>query len=380
MPFLNSQLVIRMELQNVEKWGRSVPLEDTPERAAARKQDHIEICARQDVESDGMRASSFYLAPEALPEFSAADVDTNRTFLGRKFSLPFLITGMTGGVSEGQRINEVLALAAERWNIPMGLGSQKIMIKNDSYRRMFDVRKVAPSVFLIGNIGAVSFNYGISEDDIVRMVADLQLDACAVHLNALQEALQPEGERDFSGLLRHIEKLVRRLPVPVVVKEVGSGMTAETCRRIFETGVAAVDVGGSGGTSWSAIEGRRGDALTARLGELFRNWGISTEQSVAECSELLRAFGDVPARQLIATGGIRDGARAALMLALGADMCGIGLPFFRAVVRPPQGVSAEESLDEEIKFFARSLETAMFCAGARRIPELGRRLRRRAFA
>jgi isopentenyl-diphosphate delta-isomerase len=324
-----------------------------------------------------VRASDFYLAPEALPEFAATDVETCRSFLGRKFSLPFLITGMTGGVNQGQRINEILACAAERWNIPMGLGSQKMMIKDPAYRNLFDARKIAPSVFLIGNIGAVSFNYGISADDVARMTGDLRLDACAVHLNALQESVQPEGERNFSGLLAHIEKLVRTLAVPVIVKEVGSGMTAETCRRIFETGVAAVDVGGHGGTSWSVIEGHRGDRLTARLGELFRNWGCSTTESIAECSKVVRSFGDAPARQLIATGGIRDGAQAALMLALGADMCGVGLPFFRAVVNPANGLSAEESLDEEITFFARSLETAMFCSGARRIADLSARMRRR---
>jgi isopentenyl-diphosphate delta-isomerase len=291
-----------------------------------------------------------------------------------------LITGMTGGVSQGQRINEVLAMAAERWNIPMGLGSQKMMIKRQDYRRLFDVRKVAPSVFLIGNIGAVSFNFGITVDDVARMVDDLRLDACAIHLNALQESIQPEGERDFTGLLGQIEKVVKRLPVPVVVKEVGSGMTADTCRKIFETGVAAVDVGGHGGTSWSVIEGYRGDRLTSRMGELFRNWGLSTEEALVECRDVVKVFGDLPARQLVATGGIRDGLQAALMLALGADMCGVGLPFFRAVVNPADGMSPEDSLNEEIQFFARSLETAMFCTGARRIADLSARLRRRALA
>lgn len=361
----------------MEKMSRSVPLEDTPERAAARKQSHIEICAREDVESSTLRANNYFLAPEAIPEFAAEKVDTRCSFLGRQFSLPVLITGMTGGVSDGQRINETLARAAQKWNIPMGLGSQKLMIKDPSYRRLFNVRSAAPSVFLIGNIGAVSFNYGISVSDVERMVSEMQLDACALHLNALQEQIQPEGERDFSGLLNHIEKLVKTLPVPVVIKEVGSGMTAETCRKLFEAGAAAVDVGGNGGTSWSVIEGRRGDRLTRRLGELFRNWGLSTTESLRECAPVAQAFGTVPARQLIATGGIRDGYQVALMLALGARMCGVGLPFFRAVVNPQDGLSAEDSLDEELKFFARSLETAMFCSGAQRIGDLPARLRRR---
>lgn len=361
----------------MEKSLRTAALEDTPARAAVRKQNHIDICAHGDVESVAQRACPYFLAPEALPEFSPAEVDTARRFLGRQFSLPILITGMTGGVRDGQQINETLALAAERWNIPMGLGSQKLMIKDPASRKLFDVRKVAPRVFLIGNVGAVSFNYGVTVEDVLRMTHELELNACAVHLNALQEQIQPEGERDFSALVGHIESLCKRLPVPVIIKEVGSGMTADTCRRMFEAGAAAVDVGGHGGTSWSAIEGQRGNKLTSRLGELFRHWGISTSESVAECAPVLKAFGIVPEKHLIATGGIRDGAQVALMLAMGAHMCGVGLPFFRAVVNPAQGQSAEQALHDEIEFFARSLEIAMFCSGARRIDELSTRLRKR---
>jgi isopentenyl-diphosphate delta-isomerase len=362
---------------NLEKTGRPATLEDTPERAAARKQDHIDICANAQVESVVQRPGGWFLAPEALPDFSPQQIDTTQTFLGRTFSLPILVTGMTGGVREGQRINEILARAAERWNIPMGLGSQKLMLKDPACKKMFDVRATAPGAFLIGNLGAVSFNYGIRIDDVARMVDDLQLNAFALHLNSLQEQIQPEGERNFSGLFEHLEKLVRVLPVPVMVKEVGSGMTASTCRRIFETGVAAVDVGGHGGTSWGVIEGLRGDAMQTRLGELFRNWGLSTEESIAECKPVAKAFGEVPTKQLIATGGVRDGLQVAVLSALGATMCGVGLPFFKAVVNPTAGLSPDESLDQEIRFFARSLEIAMYCSGARSIQHLHERLRKR---
>lgn len=355
----------------------SADIQDTPDRAAERKQHHIDICRSQDVESRASGGADFFLAPEAMPEFSPETIDPKRKFLGRVFDWPFLITGMTGGVNEGQRINETLALLAERWNIPMGLGSQKLMLKDPSSRRLFDVRKVAPRVFLMGNIGASSFNYGVVLDDILRMTEQLELNACAVHLNGLQEQIQPEGERNFDQILPHIETLVRRLPVPVIVKEVGSGMTAETCRRLFSAGVAAVDVGGNGGTSWSVIEGKRGDALTHRLGELFRNWGLSTQESVRECVPVANAFGAAPARSVIATGGVRDGAQAAVLLALGAQMCGIGLPFFRAVVNPPAGVSPEDSLEQEMQFFTRSLRIAMYCSGAHKIDELSSRLRHR---
>ncbi|MFZ9520944.1 MAG: type 2 isopentenyl-diphosphate Delta-isomerase [Silvanigrellaceae bacterium] len=362
----------------MEKTGRPATLEDTPERAAARKQSHIDICANAQVESVVQRPGGWFLAPEALPDFSPQEIETSQSFLGRKFSLPVLVTGMTGGVREGQRINEILACAAERWNIPMGLGSQKLMLKDPSCKKLFDVRAAAPGVFLIGNLGAVSFNYGIRVEDVVRMVDELQLNAFALHVNSLQEQVQPEGERNFGGLLEHVENLVRALPVPVMVKEVGSGMTASTCRRILATGVKAVDVGGHGGTSWGVIEGMRGNSMETRLGELFRNWGLSTEESIIECHPVASAFGLAPARQLVATGGVRDGLQVAILTALGAAMCGVGLPFFRSVVNPPSGMTSDESLDEEIGFFARSLEIAMYCSGSRTLQCLPARLRKRS--
>lgn len=352
--------------------------EDTPKLAAERKQDHIDICRSQNVESSTASWDRYCLEPEALPEFSPDDIQMQQDFLGRRFSLPFLITGMTGGVKDGQRINELLAAAAEKFNIPMGLGSQKLMIKDNAYRELFDVRKKAPRVFLIGNIGAVSFNYGITTDHIAALVDSLELNAFAVHLNLLQELIQPEGERNFNALLPFIEDLVNKLPVPVVVKEVGSGMSSKTCRRLFNVGVAAVDVGGRGGTSWSVIEGMRGQHLTGRLGELFRNWGYSTLESVRECAQLLECnqFPQKPA--LVGTGGVRNGLHAALLLASGAQMCGIGLPLFRAVTSPRDGLSPDEALTEEIEYFLRSLKIAMYCCGARRIEDLRARIKLRS--
>ena len=354
--------------------------EDTPELAAGRKQDHIDICRSRDVESVTSVWEKYCLEPEALPDFSPDEISTNQDFLGQTFSLPFLITGMTGGVRDGQRINEVLAAAAEKFNIPMGLGSQKLMLKDNAYRELFDVRRKSPRVFLIGNIGAVSFNYGITTDQIASLVDSLELNAFAVHLNLLQELIQPEGERNFSRLLPYIETLVQQLPVPVVVKEVGSGMSAATCQRLFDVGVAAVDVGGRGGTSWSVIEGMRGRHSTARLGELFRNWGYSTLQSVQECSRLMANTlkSDRPA--LIGTGGVRNGLQAALLIGSGADMCGVGLPLFRAVTSPREGLEPVAALDEELEFFSRSLKIAMYCSGSRELKDLRARLRLRSEA
>lgn len=358
---------------------------ETPEQAARRKNDHIRICTEAQVEGSnplGNRAfSRVQFVPEALPEMSLEDVDTTVGFLGRTFAMPLLITGMTGGVERGQEINETLALAAQQFNIPMGLGSQKVMVGRPDFQSLFDVRKCCPGVFLIGNLGAMSFNYGLTLDDVKRLAGSLALDAFAFHLNALQETIQPEGERDFSDLLRPLERAVRELPIPVMVKEVGSGLSVATFRRLLDIGVKVVDVGGRGGTSWSAIEGLRGDDDTRRLGELFRDWGLSTESSLKECARENRRHGSPV--EIVATGGIRDGLQVAKAVALGAQMAGVGLPLFKAAVggspvtqgSSNQSTGGFEAVCRELAFFKRSLEISMFCSGARRLSDLSTRIR-----
>ena len=353
--------------------------QDSLERMRVRKNDHIRICIEENVESHGERDffSAVTLLPEALPECHLDDVVTTQTFLGRTFSLPILITGMTGGVDRGQEINETLGAAAAAFGIPMGLGSQKMMLKDPSLQRLFTVKKKTPGLFLIGNLGAVSLNEGYGSSAICRLVEACELDAFALHVNALQECVQPEGECNFAGLLRHIEALCASLPVPVLVKEVGSGMTPRTIERLFECGVAAVDVGGSGGTSWSAIEGRRGDASTQRLGDLFRNWGLSTLQSVGLWRSHCTRHPQISASQrgaLVATGGVRTGIHVAKALGLGATMAGVGLPLFRAVTSPPPGVTPYEALCSELNFLRDSLRIALFCCGAQSLSGLPERV------
>ncbi len=346
---------------------------DTPQRMFARKNDHIRICTQEKVESVGNSFQGVELLPEAVPDFDISEVDTARSFLGTRFSLPIFMTGMTGGVERGQEINETLAYAAQKHNIAMGLGSQKILIHRPDLKHLFEVRKVAPKVFLIGNLGVVSFNYGVTIDDVKRLVDDFQLNAFALHTNALQECVQWEGERNFSNSYRFISEIVRALPVPVIVKEVGSGIGPQTFRRLAECGVAAIDVGGRGGTSWSAIEGMRGDKNRGRLGELFRNWGLSTDQSLRLCVEEqgLMCHSKV---EVLATGGIRDGIQVAKAVALGASLVGIGLPFFKAVVSPPVGQTSLEALESELKFFEESLRISLFCTGSRTLDELKSRV------
>ncbi|BBH52362.1 type 2 isopentenyl-diphosphate Delta-isomerase [Fluviispira sanaruensis] len=347
-------------------------IEDTPELMMSRKNDHIRICKTEKIESDGEPFSQFHFIPEALPEINFNDLDLTQKFLNQSFAMPLLVTGMTGGVEKGQEINEAIALAAEKFNIPMGLGSQKMLIKNSKFKKLFDVRKIAPNLFVIGNIGAVSLNYGITLEDIKRLVDDLELGAFAIHLNALQECIQPEGERNFSQLLAKIEKIARNLHVPVIIKEVGSGISSETYQKLVSAGVAAVDVGGKGGTSWSAIEGLRSDKEGQRLGDLFKNWGLSTDDSLLCCSRLKSDLKyNVP---LIATGGIRNGLQVAKAVALGASMVGVGLPLFKAAVSPLTGETPLESVERELNFFRKSLSITMFCAGAHNLTQLNSRI------
>lgn len=340
---------------------------------SARKNDHIQICKTQDVESHGPEPFENYrFVPEALPQFDFNEIQTEQKFLEHTFSYPILISGMTGGVEHGQQINEVLALAAEKYGIPMGLGSQKIMLKDPALTRLFNVRKKAPKVFLIGNIGAVSLNYGVSLDDIEHLVESLELNAFALHVNALQECIQPEGERNFSALLPKIEKLASRLPVPLMVKEVGSGMSNKTFRDLVNAGVRAVDVGGRGGTSWSAIEGIRSDTEGARLGELFRNWGLSTDESLVACAQMKKELAS--SVDLVATGGMRNGLQVAKSVGLGASMAGIGLPLFRAAVSEQKGQTQLEAVEKELVFFIKSLLITMFCSGAKELSHLSSKI------
>lgn len=348
-------------------------MNDTPERMAARKNDHIRLCQNEAVESrQGEPFSKYLLAPATFPELNLSDVRTEQTFLGRPFAMPLLITGMTGGVDRGEQINDLLAHVAAEANIPMGLGSQKIMLKRPESSKLFDVKKRHPKVFLMGNIGVVSFHYGVTLDDLKFLVDSLQLDAFALHVNALQECVQPEGERNFSNLLAWVEKTVRALSVPVVVKEVGAGLDSKSFRHLVECGVKAVDVGGLGGTNWSAIEGMRGDAESSRLGELFRNWGIPTDQSLTSCVEVKKALqADV---ELIATGGMRHGIHVAKAVACGATMAGVGLPLLRAILNAQNETAALDALRAEISFFRRSLSVAMFCSGVSSLSLLSSRL------
>lgn len=327
-----------------------------------RKSQHIDICLTQDVESSE-RSTGFenvFLMPSALPEIDWGELNTGRRFLGYQAKLPLLITGMTGGLKNGAEINFRLAAAAAEFGVPMGVGSQRIALENPVYSDIFAIKKKVPNVFLIANIGISQLGADRALDDCRRAIDMIEADALAIHLNIMQELVQVEGDRNFKGLRRKIMELVPKLDVPVLVKECGCGVDMDTARFLAEAGVRAIDVGGRGGTSWPYIEGLRAESEQTRLmGNIFRNWGLSTAQSLfALRASLPRDF------ELVATGGIRDGLMAAKALSLGATMVGIGLPLFRAAAVSElavKGVLAE---------FERALKITMMGCGAPEIKAL----------
>jgi isopentenyl-diphosphate delta-isomerase len=330
-----------------------------------RKDQHIEICRNKDVEASdrftGFSRLSF--RPEALPLMDEADIDLHREFLGRRFSAPLLITGMTGGIHKGAEINRRLAKAAAQMNIPMGVGSQRIALDNPEYASIFKVKQHAPGLFLIGNIGMAQLTGPDALSICEKAVGMIDADALAVHFNLVQELVQVEGDRRFSGLFKGLERICRNLAVPVIAKEVGSGMTPETVQRLLDLGFATVDIGGKGGTSWSHIEGLRSRSeLSQELGVSFRDWGIPTAYSL---SAVHQAFPHLP---LIATGGIRDGMTAAKALGLGARMVGIGLPLLRAALEN------EEAPLAVLESFRQGLKLTLMATGCARLDELSRHL------
>jgi isopentenyl-diphosphate delta-isomerase len=326
----------------------------------SRKADHIRINLEKSVQSgvaSGLAAYRF--GHQALPEINLADVVIETTFFGRRLGAPILISSMTGGTKEARGINRALAKAAQSTGVAMGLGSLRPALESPKLASSFRIRDIAPDILLFSNLGAIQLNYGYTVDHCRRAVDMVAADALILHLNPLQEALQPEGNTEFAGLLEKIEAVCRALPVPVVVKEVGWGISGETARRLAMAGVAAIDIAGAGGTSWSQVEKHRvrGRSGTRRAA-LFANWGLPTADALVDCRH---AVPDLP---LIASGGIRNGLEIAKCLALGASLAGIAGPLLHAAVRGARAV--EKELNDRIT----ELRLVMFAAGARDIASL----------
>lgn len=327
----------------------------------ARKGDHIRINVEEDVAAKGVAAGfdAYRFVHLALPELDYPAVDPATALFGRRLGAPLLISCMTGGTAEAGRINRTLAAVAQEFALPMGLGSGRVLLEHPEVLPSFDVRPVAPDIPLLCNLGAVQLNRGVGAAECRRLVAALGADALVLHFNPLQEALQPEGDTCFGGLLPRIRALCRELEVPVVAKEVGWGLAPDVVRALLDAGVAAVDVAGAGGTSWSEVERHRmAEPWRARVAAAFAGWGLPT-------AEALRAARRVaPRATIFASGGVRDGLDVATAVALGADLVGMAGPFLRAAA---EGRERAADLAREL---IETLRIAMFCVGAATVADL----------
>jgi isopentenyl-diphosphate delta-isomerase len=329
-----------------------------------RKADHIRINLEENVTFNKLTTGleDYFFMHQALPEIDLAAVNTTTTLFGKQLSTPLLISSMTGGTAEAGKINRTLAEAAQAVGIAMGLGSQRAAIEDSNLADTYHVRQVAPDILLFANVGAVQLNYNYGLDQCRRAVEMCEADALILHFNALQEAVQPEGDGNFANLLDKVAQICRDLPVPVIAKEVGWGFAEETARRLVEAGVAAIDVAGAGGTSWSQVEMYRAPtARHARVAGTFVDWGIPTAVSIQYCR---RAAPNLP---IIASGGIRNGIDVAKCIALGANLVGFAGDFLRAADQ--NGVTGVIEMAETI---TDELRIAMFCASAENIATLSK--------
>ncbi|MEM4611476.1 MAG: type 2 isopentenyl-diphosphate Delta-isomerase [Candidatus Nitrosocaldus sp.] len=330
-----------------------------------RKLEGLRIPLEKDVQAKDTSTYLEYvtLIHNALPELDIDEIDTSTTFLNHKFSAPIIIDSMTGGTDEATVINERLAMVAEELNLGMGVGSQRAGLLSDTLKESYSIaRKSAPNAFLIANIGGVQLK-SITLDDVKRIIEMIDADAIAVHLNPLQELIQPEGEPKFKGIYSKIVELVKSIDVPVIVKEVGSGISRDVAVRLELAGVKAINIAGSGGTSWAGVEKLRADnskaVMKSRLGELFWDWGIPTAMSLLEVRRAVRIG-------IIASGGLRNGLDIAKCIALGADICALAWPFLKCAAE------SKESVLEYAKMLIEELKASMFLTGARDIKALRR--------
>jgi len=333
-----------------------------------RKVEHVEVALAHNLQApQGAGWSDIHLIHQALPEVNVDEIDLGVDFLGKRLHAPLFISSLTGGHPDVTLINQRLATAAEKYGIAMGVGSQRAAISTPAMAATYAiVREQAPTAFLIANLGAPQLieqtrKQPFTDDDLLAAIRMINADALAIHMNYLQEAAQPEGDRNARGCIAAIHHVTQTVPVPVIAKETGAGVSREQARILSDAGVSAIDVGGAGGSSMSAMEAvranQRGDRKTAQIGDLFRDWGIATPISVIEAS--------VAHLPLIATGGVRTGLDAARAIALGATLVGIGFPLLKAASE------SDAAVDDFLDCFFAELRVSMQLVGATSLAALG---------
>jgi len=326
-----------------------------------RKADHIRICLDEDVQfhknTNGLERYRFTHC--CLPELNCSEIDISTTFLGKSLGVPLLISSMTGGTEQARTINFRLAEVAQHYKLAMGVGSQRVVVENPQVADTFAVRSLAPDILLFANLGAVQLNYSYGVDQCLRIIDLLEADALILHLNPLQECIQPKGDTNFKNLLDKIQYLCSKLPVPVIAKEVGNGISAAMAQKLMDAGVSAIDVAGAGGTSWAKVESERAcNEQQRRLGLTFADWGFPT----AECIIDIRAI--APEIPLIASGGLRDGVEIAKAIALGADIAGLAWPFLQAAA------DSTAAVDALVQLLIAEITTVLFCTGNATVSQL----------
>lgn len=326
-----------------------------------RKADHLRICLDEDVQfhqtTNGLERYRFTHC--CLPELDRNEIDLTTTFLGKQLGAPLLISSMTGGTELAGIINHRLASVAQHYKIAMGVGSQRVVVEKPQVAGTFAVRSRAPDILLFANLGAVQLNYDYGLNECLRVVDLLEADALILHLNPLQECIQPKGDTNFRGLLDKITNLCNKLAVPVIAKEVGNGISAAMAQKLIAAGVAAIDVAGAGGTSWAKVESERAqNAAQRRLGMTFADWGLPT----SECITSIRAA--QPEVPLIASGGLRHGLDVAKAIGLGADIAGLAWPFLEAAAE------SEAALHALVEVLIAEITTVLFCTGNATLSQL----------
>lgn len=329
-------------------------------KTSSRKADHIRINLEEEVSSHLTTGlENYHFVHEALPDFNLSEINLSQELFGKILQSPIIISSMTGGTDEAGIINANLARAAESAGIAMGVGSQRAAIEKPSLAPSFQIRSLAPTTILFANLGAIQLNYGFTVSACQQAVDMLEADALILHLNSLQEAVQPEGDTNFKGLLKKIEAVCSKIEVPVIAKEVGWGFSGKTASRLASAGIKAIDIAGAGGTSWSQVEMYRAqNPAQARLAGSFIDWGIPTSESILMVKEA------APELIIFSSGGLRSGIDIAKSISLGAVAGGMAGPFLKA---------ATQSLDEVtnlIQEISRQISVCMFGAGAQNLIDL----------
>lgn len=326
-----------------------------------RKKDHVDLTVKGDVsytKTNGFEKYEF--VHNALPEVDVDDVSLKTTFLGRNFSFPLFISSMTGGYSEAGAVNSIIAGFCQKHNLPFGVGSQRSMLEDLEQTESFAiVRREAPDAFIAANIGGAQLIGGLSDQHIESLITSINANAIIVHLNPLQELMQPEGDRSFSGIEDGLTALITKVDIPVIVKETGAGISSQVARRLLTLGTQVIDVAGAGGTSWSRVENLR-ESQTNPMHD-FDDWGIPTADCVSEIQELRKSF----QFELIASGGIHNPFDMVKALCLGADFTATAQPIIKAIVQ-----GGEAQLESLYNDWLKKTKIILTLIGCRSIKQL----------